>query len=130
MALAFVPTIAAVVLIEAGTLLRAAGTSSAAVRGEAHATLLLLGNGFVITAVLWAWALSAIIDRRFTIAAAVLAAGSVAALFGVIHSPLASGGLFWPWGIDSEVPRQVAAAYGVLAGLTAMAGSAAGGRAR
>ena len=123
-ALAFVPTIAAVVLIEVGTLLSAAGTSAAAIRGDAHATLLLLGNGFVITAVLWAWALSAIIDRRFTIAAAVLAAASVAALFGVIHSPLPSGGLFWPWSIDSVVPRQVAAAYGVLAGLTALAATA------
>jgi AGZA family xanthine/uracil permease-like MFS transporter len=120
-ALAFVPTIAAVVLIEAGTLLSAAGTSPAAVRGDAHATLLVLGNGFVITAVLWAWALAAIIDRRFAIAAAILATASVATLFGVIHSPLTSGGLFWPWTIDSGIPRQVAAAYGVLAGLTAMA---------
>jgi AGZA family xanthine/uracil permease-like MFS transporter len=120
-ALAFVPTIAAVVLIEAGTLLSAAGTSVAAVKGDAHATLRVLGNGFVITAVLWAWALAAIIDRRFAIAAAVLATASLASLFGVIHSPLASGGLFWPWAVDSGIPRQVAAAYGVLAGLTALA---------
>jgi AGZA family xanthine/uracil permease-like MFS transporter len=122
-ALAFVPTVAAVVLIEAGTLLSAAGTSAAAVKGDAYATLLVLGNGFVVTAVLWAWALVAIIDGRFGTAAAVLAAASVAAVFGVIHSPLASGGLFWPWAIDSGVPRQVAAAYGVLAGLTAIVGA-------
>jgi adenine/guanine/hypoxanthine permease len=121
-ALAFVPTVAAVVLIEAGTLLSAAGTSPAAITGDAHRTLLVLGNGFVLTAVLWAWALVAIIDGRFATAAAVFACASVAAVFGVIHSPLASGGLFWPWGIDSGVPRQVAGAYGILAGLTALVG--------
>jgi AGZA family xanthine/uracil permease-like MFS transporter len=123
-ALAFLPTVAAVVLIQAGTLLSAAGTSPAAIPGEAYTTLLVLGNGFVMTAVVWAWALVAIIDGRFATASAVLAGASLGAMFGVIHSPLASGGLFWPWAIDSGVPRQIAAAYGVLAGLSAIAGAA------
>src|SRR6185437_7636111 len=53
-ALAFVPVAAAVVLIELGGVLAALGTSAAALTGEAkaaHQALLILGNGFILTAV-------------------------------------------------------------------------------
>ena len=77
----------------------------------------MLGNGFILTAVLWGAALAFIIDRRFGPAAVVFGAASLAAVFGVIHSPLASGGLFWPW--DATAPMgialRLAGTYGVLA---------------
>jgi len=119
-AVTFVPVAAAVVLIESGSLLSALGTSPTALTGDAavgYQALLALGNGFILTAVLWGWALAAIIDHRLVVAGLLFAVASVAALFGVIHSPLASGALFWPWAAPAILPRQVAGAYGVVAAL-------------
>jgi hypothetical protein len=45
-------------------------------------------------------------------AAIVFVAASAATLCGLIHSPLASGGLFWPWTPPSGLPPQLAGAYG------------------
>ncbi|HYS16804.1 MAG TPA: MFS transporter [Candidatus Binatia bacterium] len=64
-AITFVPVAAAVVLIEAGSLFTALGTSPAALTGDAalgYQALVMLGNGFILTAVLWGWALVAITD--------------------------------------------------------------------
>ncbi len=119
-ALAFVPTAAAVVLIQAGGLLGALGRSPADLAGDAAANwaaLTVLGNGFVLTALLWAWALASILDRRLAMAAALLATASVATLGGLIHSPLPSGALFWPWAAPSPLTAQVAGAYGIAAAL-------------
>jgi AGZA family xanthine/uracil permease-like MFS transporter len=121
-----VPVAAAVVLIELGGVLAALGTSTAALTGEAraaHQALLVLGNGFILTAVLWSWALVAIIDRRPAAAALVLALTSLATLFGLVHSPLPSGRVFWPWSpaapLGAALP--LAGAYGALAGVTLLA---------
>jgi AGZA family xanthine/uracil permease-like MFS transporter len=126
-ALAFVPVAAAVVLIELGGMLAAVGKSAADLSGDAaltHRALLVLGNGFILTAVLWAWALVTLIERRLVTTAAVLAAASLATLVGLMHSPLPGGALFWPWA--ESAPRAVAlplaGAYGTLAGLCALAG--------
>jgi adenine/guanine/hypoxanthine permease len=121
-ALAFVPVAAAVVLIELGGVLAALGTSAAALTGEAkaaHQALLVLGNGFILTAVLWSSALVAIIDRRPGAAALVLALASLATLCGLVHSPLPSGAVFWPWSSAAPLTTVVplAGAYGALAGL-------------
>jgi adenine/guanine/hypoxanthine permease len=126
-ALAFVPVAAAVVLIELGAALGAVGKTPADLAGDAaltHQALLVLGNGFILTAVLWGAALAWIIDRRLPLSAGAFALASVAAFFGVIHSPLPSGALFWPWdaGVVREVAWPVAGAYGVLAALCLMLG--------
>jgi len=85
----------------------------------------VLGNGFILTAVLWGAALAWIIDRRLRLSAAAFALASLATLFGVIHSPLPSGALFWPWdaGLVRELAWPVAGAYGVLTALCLMLGS-------
>jgi adenine/guanine/hypoxanthine permease len=119
-ALTFVPVAAAVVLIEAGSLLAALGTTPAALSGDAalgYQALVVLGNGFILTAVLWGWALAAIVDHRLVVAALLFAVASGASLFGVIHSPLATGALFWPWAPPSAMPGKLAGAYGVLAAI-------------
>ena len=64
---------------------------------------------------MWGSALVAIIDRRLRAAAAVLALAAVATLFGLIHSPLPDGAVFWPWAVSSGAPHTLAAAYGVAA---------------
>jgi AGZA family xanthine/uracil permease-like MFS transporter len=123
-ALAFVPVAAAVVLIQGGSLLGGLGKTAADLAGDAAANwqaLLVLGNGFILTALLWAWALVAILDRRHGVAAAVLAAASLGALCGAIHSPLPSGALFWPWAAPGPLPPRIAGAYGVAATLCGLA---------
>jgi len=119
-AVSFIPAVAALVLIEVNGFLAAAGRSAADLSGEGTAAfrhLLVLGNGFIVTALFWGWALASIIDGRLGRAAAVFAACAAATLFGLIHSPLPSGALFWPWSAGGGGPLALAAAYGVGAGL-------------
>jgi AGZA family xanthine/uracil permease-like MFS transporter len=119
-AMTFVPVVAAVVLIQTGSLFAALGVTPTALGGDAAQTyqaLVVLGNGFILTAVLWGWALAAIIDHQLVTAGLLFAVASAAALFGVIHSPLVSGALFWPWAPPSVIPGHLAGAYGILAAL-------------
>jgi AGZA family xanthine/uracil permease-like MFS transporter len=119
-ALTFLPVAAAVVLIETGNLLAGLGRSPSDLTGDArltHQTLLVLGNGFILTSVLWGSALVCIVDRRHALASGVFAIASAATLFGVMHSPLPNGALFWPWtsGSAGAVAFPLAGAYGVAA---------------
>jgi AGZA family xanthine/uracil permease-like MFS transporter len=126
-AVTFVPVAAAVVLIELAAALGGVGKSAADLSGDAaltHRALLVLGNGFILTAVLWGAALAWMIDRRLRLTAVAFAVASLTTLFGVIHSPLPGGALFWPWsaGIVREVAWPVAGAYGLLAVVCAALG--------
>jgi AGZA family xanthine/uracil permease-like MFS transporter len=119
-AFAFVPVIAALVLIQVSSVVAALGKAPPDLGGEIGLqieTLRILGNGFVLTALLWGSALALVIDGRLSSAAGVCAVASLACLVGLIHSPLPSGGLFWPGAIVSGWPWRLAAAYGLLGGL-------------
>jgi adenine/guanine/hypoxanthine permease len=124
-AVSFLPAVAALVLIEGSLLLGGAGRSPADLTGDGRllwGALLVLGNGFILTALVWGSAVVAIIDRRLPVAAAVLAIAAVATLFGLIHSPLPGGAVFWPWAVASGMPHALAAAYGVAASLLLLLG--------
>ena len=126
-AVSFIPAIAALVLIQGNLLLGSAGKSALDLTGEgrlAWTALLVLGNGFILTALLWAAALVAIIEQRLRIAGAVLTIAALATLFGVIHSPLPNGAVFWPWAVASATPHTVAAGYGVAAAVLLLLGDA------
>ncbi len=110
-----------------------AGTLSDPILKNKLATLTMLSNGFILTSLLWAWALAAIIDRRCKIAAIVFVAASVLTLLGFIHSPLAENRLFLPFGPASwgtivldaahrSTTLEYAAGYLACAGLLAMWG--------
>ena len=117
-AFSFIPAVAALVLIQINGLLAALGKSAADLSGDGsgtYATLLVVGNGFVLTALAWGSALVAIIDRRPAVAAAVLGTAGLATLCGLIHSPLPTGAIFWPW--SSAAPLQLAGGYGAAAAL-------------
>ena len=119
-AVSFIPAVAALVLIEVTGFLASVGRRPGDLAGEGNAAfqhLLILGNGFIVTALLWGWALVSIIDGRLGRAAAVFAACAAATLFGLIHSPLPGGALFWPWSAGGSGALALAAAYGVGAGL-------------
>ena len=107
-------------LTEVTSFLASLGRSPGDLAGEGKAAFqhfLVLGNGFIVTALLWGWAVASIIDGRLGRGAAVLAACAAATLFGLIHSPLPSGALFWPWSAGGSWALSLATAYGVGAGL-------------
>jgi AGZA family xanthine/uracil permease-like MFS transporter len=119
-AVAFIPVIANLLLIQVGGFFANLGRTAVELTGEAeaaHRALLTLGNGFILSSLLWGSAVVFIIDRRLRVAAAVFACASLAALFGLIHSPLPSGGLLWPWSVDTAPPALLAGSYGVVAGI-------------
>jgi len=115
-AISFIPAVAALVLIQGGILLAGVGKGPADLVGPARLAwdgLLVLGNGFIVTALLWGVAVVAIVECRLAAAAAVFGTASLAALVGVIHSPLPSGALFWPGAAGTGTALRVAGAYGL-----------------
>jgi AGZA family xanthine/uracil permease-like MFS transporter len=84
----------------------------------AMAVIVALGNGFIITATLWAAFVVEMIEHRLRAAAAYLAAGAALCCFGIIHSVRADGSAYLPWhleGVARDVAAQFSAAYCVLA---------------
>ena len=80
--------------------------------------IVALGNGFIITSMIWAGFLAAMIDGRNKAAVSTLLAGAILTLFGVIHSVEPGGGLYFPWdlvGVGRTLAFQFTAAYAVLA---------------
>jgi adenine/guanine/hypoxanthine permease len=83
-------------------------------------TLRILANGFIVTSLVWASALAAIIDRRLSRAAAFFLLAGLCALFGVMHSPLPGSPLFLPWQLAESSQRfvyQFALGYTLVAAL-------------
>ena len=90
-ALGLMPMIAQWVTGICDTVARAAGSSLAAILPRigtelALGGLLALGQGGLLTSMLWAATLSLVIDRRLAAAARWLSAAAVLAAFGVIHA--------------------------------------------
>jgi adenine/guanine/hypoxanthine permease len=85
--------------------------------------IVALGNGFIITSMIWAAFLAALVDKRTAAAIASLLAGAGLTLFGVIHSVEPGGGLYWPWaltGVARTLVWQFTAAYVALAAVIAL----------
>lgn len=125
-AFAFFPTIARLLAIKLGnpeTVPAENFTRLLSLPGKALPELLVtvaVGNGFIITAMLWGAFLAELIDRRFNISAVYLLILAVFSFFGIIHSSSPDGAMYVPWhlaGLAQQVPMQFTAAYLVLAGM-------------
>jgi adenine/guanine/hypoxanthine permease len=124
-AISFFPSIARLVTIELSDPKyvapgRFAELLSAAEHGlPALAVIVALGNGFIITATLWAAFVVEMTESRLRAAAAYLVAGGVLCAFGIIHSVRVDGSAYVLWQLDG-MPRIIAGqfciAYFVLAG--------------
>ena len=118
--LALVPALAYLVNVELGSV----HLDLSALDAHTQRTLqilTMLGNGFIITAMLWASWLIWVIDHRLLRAAGIAALCGVLTLCGLIHSPFADGRIFLPW--QDGVPAHVfhlAIGYGLLALLCAL----------
>ncbi len=73
-----------------------------------------LGQGFILTAMLWGGALALIIDKKLVQAGHYFIITAVLALFGIIHSISPSGDIYLPWKINSVIPIQFAVSYFTL----------------
>src|SRR3546814_14094417 len=97
------------------------------------AVILALGNGFIITSMLWISTVVAMIDGRLLRAAGCLLVAAALALFGLIHSVDPRGGVYLPrelQGLPAVVVGRFVGAYGGLAEVLArrpQIGRAAGG---
>ena len=120
-AIACVPALAAMATIQADKLL-AAGAKPAADLARELFSMRLLSSGFIVTSLVWAGLVAALIDHRLLQAAGWALAAAALTLFGIIHSPFADGRLVAPWAIGplppeaaGRGPLELAAAYGLLA---------------
>ena len=125
LALAVVPAMAKLVTVFSGRLVGLLASPLA--DRDAHlarelAVVQLLSAGFIVTSLLWASALAALIDRRLRRAALWLAIAGACALVGIIHSPLPSEAVFFPWQLPDPGPSyrglspwHLAAAYALAA---------------
>jgi AGZA family xanthine/uracil permease-like MFS transporter len=122
-AFAYFPTIARLLAIKYGTFL-AAGTMAEllAKQGKELPEILVtvaVGNGFILTAMLWGGFLAELIDRNLKRSAIYLGILAVFSFFGVIHSASVDGNIYLPWtlatGLERAIPYQFGLAYLVFA---------------
>jgi AGZA family xanthine/uracil permease-like MFS transporter len=123
-AFAFFPTVARLLSIKLGNtefvpienfqrLLTASGKSLP----ELLVTI-ALGNGFILTAMLWGGFLAELIDRKLKTSALYLFLLGGLTFFGVIHSASPDGVMYLPWTLDEfmqKIPYQFTAAYAAFA---------------
>jgi AGZA family xanthine/uracil permease-like MFS transporter len=116
--ISFIPVIACLISIEYGQLLGALGKSAADLSGEmlsGYQATTILGNGFIITALLWGTAFSNVLDHKPGRAALWLLLCALFSLCGIIHSPLPSGALFSPLTPPTTMVWHLAAGYATMA---------------
>jgi len=121
--LAFIPSIADLVLIQVNTLLGAVGKTVADLTGDIrHAVeaLTVLGNGFILTAMLWGSALSFLIHRRMKAFVWTMVSVILLTLFGVIHSTEPSGAIYLPDLSTLSYPVRIALGYAAFTTLSVL----------
>lgn len=83
-------------------------------------TVRMLSSGFILTSLIWASALAAMIDRRLSRAAIFFLLAAILTPFGVMHSPLPGSAMFLPWRLSGEFQApvfQYSLGYLLVAGL-------------
>lgn len=76
--------------------------------GKNLQTIRMLAGGFIITSLLWASALAALIDQRLRLAAAYFGVAAVCSLFGLMHSPMPGSPLVNPLALPTNLPHNAA----------------------
>jgi AGZA family xanthine/uracil permease-like MFS transporter len=82
--------------------------------------IVALGNGFILTAMLWGAFAAKLIDRKLKQATVYLVIMAVFTFFGIIHSAIPDGNMYLPWqlqGVFQQIPYQFTIAYLVLAAM-------------
>ena len=77
-----------------------------------------LGNGFILTAMLWGAFMAKLIDRKLRASAAYLFILAALTFVGIIHSALPEGNMYLPWSLPMparSIPYQFTEGYVALA---------------
>ncbi|MGI5844460.1 MAG: hypothetical protein ACOX9B_09835 [Candidatus Xenobium sp.] len=123
-AMALFPNLARVVEIQMGYAAKFANmVKELATRTEqflnADLVTIALGNGFILTSMLWGAWVALLIDRKLRQAAVYLVILAGLAFFGVIHSVYPDGNMYLPWNIPEPflraIPYQFSSGYLALA---------------
>lgn len=83
-----------------------------------------LGNGFILTAMLWGAFVAVLIEKKLKSAAIYLFILAFLTFFGIIHSAMPEGTMYLPWTLSEpyrQIPYQFTAAYLILAMLALIA---------
>jgi AGZA family xanthine/uracil permease-like MFS transporter len=115
------PVLAYLVTIYTNQLLGAAPNSNPVLADQLR-TLSVIGNGFILTAMLWGAAVAFLLDRRAGAVAATFAVLAACSLFGVIHSVAPGGGLQLPVARSVEIASAYCLTGAMLAVLMVRAG--------
>ena len=105
-ALAILPALAYLALIPVDQVL--AGRAPPEHAAVAVQSLRCLSSGFIVTSLLWASALAAILDGRLVRAAACFGVAAACSLFGIIHSPLVPAAIALPHTVLAQMPHHPA----------------------
>ncbi|TNE62169.1 MAG: hypothetical protein EP335_13445 [Alphaproteobacteria bacterium] len=86
-----------------------------------------MARGYILTSLIWGALVVWIIDRRFVRAAVAAFAAAIFTEFGIIHSVLASSGMYLPWAIPDlggfeTLPHRLATGY-LIGGLMLLGAS-------
>lgn len=76
-----------------------------------------LGNGFILTAMLWGAFVAKVVDRELKTAALYLWIAAGLTFFGIIHSAIPDGNMYLPWTLTGpalQIPYQFTTGYVVL----------------
>ncbi|MDE2314385.1 MAG: hypothetical protein KGL04_09460, partial [Elusimicrobia bacterium] len=93
--------------------------------------IVALGNGFILTAMLWGACVAHLIDKELRRSGLYLLILAGLSFFGIIHSSMPNGDMYLPWhlaGLARQVPYQFAAAYAILGLALYAASMTPGGR--
>lgn len=120
-AIAFIPAIAQLVLLNWNSLLDVLHVSAEGLppaQLASYRALTLLANGFILTSMLWSTLVIDIIDRRRKRILAVSLLAAALTLVGGIHSPFADGRLFLPSATLPQSTYLLACGYVLLGVIT------------
>jgi len=84
-----------------------------------------LGQGAILTSMVWSATVAYLIDRKFLAASVTMVVAGVFTLFGFMHSVFPNGRLYFPWELAASglsgralsIPFEFAICYFILAGL-------------
>jgi AGZA family xanthine/uracil permease-like MFS transporter len=79
-----------------------------------HTILRAVGNGFILTSILWGSLLADLINGRHRRAAGYALLCAACTAFGLIHSVASSGEIYLPWHTGNNLTWQITIGYGLV----------------
>jgi AGZA family xanthine/uracil permease-like MFS transporter len=116
--LSLLPSVGYLALIQWNTVvsgLQLADSALPAGLARDYSIMRALGDGFILTAMLWGALGAKLVDRKLPAAAIYLGVCAAFSLFGVIHSVDPRGSLYLPWTISGDLHWHIAWGYAAFA---------------